>query len=484
MSANPESNIHLLWFSTSFAEDDRLYKQIKKVCPHAVVVYYDIPHISFDTRQSLSNYVLVNSPSEAQKLYEYVLSSKICEIKKLGSVKDHKMFRFVSGIREASQQEITIGAVYQITEGEYRNLIVKAFGVDEKGKVIVRFPILGKVRELHVDISRLTRYKELSRLKRKGSFKNLIMKDKAFVIDGHNILYRAIYSYPDKYSALSNRYIGGGYGFYFSLLKIKTMYPEYGIYVCFDSDIGDKQKYYPEYKKQRPPKTERFRQAFEDNLRWCTDLCISLGIPVYRIDGIEGDDLVGSTVKRLLDYGYNDVVIYSQDGDFNQLLSDKVRIFQPKNTFKQSDRMYDSSIALKEYGVNRVDKILWYKALHGDTSDNILSINKRYQALNLEMPLVKDTEYIPYINGSDTFEALSLSLSKDPRFEPFIKEGYLQKNLNILKIDTSYFDDKPFVLYDPERLDRKSYVELLREFAMYRELEFIDRNLNVFKGVW
>ena len=479
-----ENNPNVLWFGVSFADDDKLYRQVKKICPSAVVVYYDIPHISFDTRQSLSNYVLVPSGIEAEGLFNYIRDSKVCEVQKLGSIKDHKMFRFVTSIREASQQEISLGSIYQITEGEYRNLIVKAYSLDEKGKVVCRFPILGKIRELHVDISRLTQFRDLNRLKRKGNFRNLTMKDKAFVIDGHNILYRAIYSYPDKYSAFSGKYIGGGYGFYFSLLKIKTMYPEYGIYVCFDSDIGYKQKYYPEYKKQRPPKSERFKTAFEENLSWCERLCTSLGIPVYRIPDIEGDDLIGSCVKRLLDSDYKDIVIYSQDGDFKQLLSPRVRILQPKNTFKQSDRLLDSDLALQEYGVSSIEKILWYKALHGDNSDNILSINKRYSQEGISQPLIKDTDYLPIINSSNTYDEFKSSLALDSRFQPFVTSGYLDRNLSILKINQSCFDSRPFVFYDPEKLDRKEYVEALRDFAMYRELEFIDKNLRIFKGVW
>ena len=180
-----------------------------------------------------------------------------------------------------------------------------------------------------------------------------------------------------------------------------------------------------------------------------------------------------------------DIIIYSQDGDFNQLLSDpQVRIFLPKKSFKQSDKFISVEDILAEYKVNRIDKVVWYKSLHGDNSDNILSINKVYKTNNITSKIIRDIDYLNIINSCDTLEQFRESLSNNPSYKPFIESGYFDKNLTILTIKKNCFDTLPFAVYDPAKADIKKFIECLREFSMFREIEFVDKNFRILNGSW
>lgn len=475
---------YLVYVGVSFADDKVLYDKVKKVSKNIIIPYYDIKGISYASRQSLANYVLADK-EDVEDIIKVVLSlHKGCEVERLGMVKDYKLLDFVRKVRKDSHNEVVPGCIYQITEGEYRNLIVKAEAVN--GNVVtVRYPFFGKIRTLDVNISSLEKYKDLHKLKKPKNFKSLIDPHKHILIDGRNILYRSIFAYPDKYS-MEERYIGAGYGFYFAILKLKALFPEYIPHICFDYSTTNKQSEYPGYRKLRVVDDEDSRKAFEDNLQWCSRLCDSLGYPSYRAEGFDTDVLIANLARELLSNGAEDIILYSQDEDFVQLLSSRVRILQPKQSLKQSDRSVTHGEILNLYGLDRIDKTVWYKAVYGDISERPTSIMSLYRDLRLPLNSLSDrSECVRYMNSSDTVERFKGRLLSDQRFRRFAESGCFDRNISLLKLDSQCL--KGYTLYkgyDPEKVDKKLFVKTMKEFCMYRELEFVDRNYRIFKGVW
>lgn len=476
--------LYLVYIGVSFADDRVLYDKVKKVSRSVVVPYYDIEGISYASRQSLANYVLADK-EDVEGIVKVVLSiHKGCEVERLGQVKDYKLLDFVRKVRQDSHREVIPGKIYQITEGEYKNLIVRVESVN--GDVVsVKYPFFGKIRTLDVNISSLERFKDLYKLKKQKNFKSYIDPRKHIIIDGRNILYRSIFAYPDKYS-MNGDYIGAGYGFYFALLKLKTLFAEYVPHICFDFSKNNKQSEYPRYCKLQIRGGDEFAEIFEKNLQWCSRLCDSLGYPTYRAEGIDTDCLVANLTRELLSNGAEDILLYSQDEDFVQLLSGRVRIYQPRQSLKQPDRMVTREDILGQYGIDRIDKIIWYRSVYGDISGRPTPITNLYKDLRQNCNSVTDrADCVRYVNMSDSIGRFKGRLLSDVRYKSFVESGCFDRNYHLLKLDDSCLKD--YVLYrgyDPEKVNKRVFVDTMKEFCMYRELEFIDRNFRIFRGVW
>jgi DNA polymerase-1 len=90
----------------------------------------------------------------------------------------------------------------------------------------------------------------------------------------------------------------------------------------------------------------------------------ALGVPIYRLPGFEADDLIATIVEKLRD---EDVCIYvvSRDKDLEQLLSDRVRLFDPS---KDAETDVAALLATKGYSPQQAVEV---QTLSGDSTDNI-----------------------------------------------------------------------------------------------------------------
>lgn len=98
----------------------------------------------------------------------------------------------------------------------------------------------------------------------------------------------------------------------------------------------------------------------------------ALGIPVIGKPGLEADDVIATIVQRVLDdpaLSHVNVCIVSRDKDLEQLLGDRVRMFDPQNdTFQTPETLLDAK------GI-RPEQVIDLLTLMGDTSDNIPGAN-------------------------------------------------------------------------------------------------------------
>lgn len=193
-------------------------------------------------------------------------------------------------------------------------------------------------------------------------------KSKVLIIDGQNMVYRALY----KYGSLKNSK-GLGTGIVYGVpciigALLKTQLPDYVI-IVFDSDRDEKRlKILPSYKGSRGEKKIGF--DYDDYFRQVAELKLfltSLGIPYFFQKGKEADDIIWLTARRLK--RKHNVMIVSSDKDFDQLISNNVCIWNPK---MQARITHKNCFELKGYNPeNCVD----YLTLVGDESDNIIGMN-------------------------------------------------------------------------------------------------------------
>jgi len=189
---------------------------------------------------------------------------------------------------------------------------------------------------------------------------------KLILIDGTALAYRNHFSMlrnPLRNSKGMNT--SGLFGLLNSLIKIiREEKPDYLI-VAFDAPTKTfRHDMYDDYKSTRAKMPDELRKLMPA-IKRAVD---ALNIPVYELAGVEADDVVG-TLAQMGKRNELDVVIYTGDKDFLQLLEPGISMLSPGRA-KKPDKLWTQDNAHEKFGV-RADQILDLLSLMGDSSDNI-----------------------------------------------------------------------------------------------------------------
>lgn len=191
---------------------------------------------------------------------------------------------------------------------------------------------------------------------------------KLIIIDGNAIFHRAYHSMPPFHTS-KGEVTNAIYGFlrmFFDLLKREK--PEY-VTVAWDRAAPTfRHEQYVEYKATRSappddlyPQLPRLKQILE-----------TMNITSFELDGFEADDLIGTLTAQAEKEPDLQTIILTGDRDALQLVSEKTQVMAPLSGITQV-KMYTPAEVEKTFGI-RPDQIIDYKALCGDTSDNIPGI--------------------------------------------------------------------------------------------------------------
>ncbi len=187
-----------------------------------------------------------------------------------------------------------------------------------------------------------------------------------YLIDGHALAYRMYFALTAGGS--SQRWINskgeptaGIYGFARELIRVMEQEkPEY-LAVAFDVGKTFRDDIFPEYKGTREKMPDDLRPQIE-RIREMVDM---FNIPRLEMDGYEADDVLGSVAKIAAEQGLG-VKIITGDRDLLQLVNERTAVY-----LAGDDQTYitDADV-IKKLGV-RPNQVVDYKAIVGDTSDNI-----------------------------------------------------------------------------------------------------------------
>ena len=188
-------------------------------------------------------------------------------------------------------------------------------------------------------------------------------QNKILLLDSNSLMHRAYHALPNLKST-KGLYTGAIYGFLSILLKIiKEQNPTH-IAAAFDLHGPTfRHEMYKEYKATRKPMDEELRRQVEP----LKDLITAMGIKIVSMQGYEGDDILGTLSKRFDD----ECVIVTGDRDSFQLVSPTTKVFWTKKGVSDIE-VYDVDRLLQD-GFT-VQQFIDYKALRGDTSDNVPGI--------------------------------------------------------------------------------------------------------------
>ncbi len=191
-----------------------------------------------------------------------------------------------------------------------------------------------------------------------------IFMSKFIVIDGNAIIHRAYHAIPPL-TTKEGLIVNAVYGFASMLLKVwRDIKPDF-IAVTFDVAGGStaRNELFKEYKGKRV----KADQALYDQIPLVHELVESFNIPIYEKKGYEADDVIGTIVSKI--GNCIDTYIVTGDMDTLQLVSDNVKVYTLRKGINDIV-IYDPAGVKARYGFGP-EHMNDYKALRGDTSDNI-----------------------------------------------------------------------------------------------------------------
>jgi DNA polymerase I-like protein with 3'-5' exonuclease and polymerase domains len=192
-------------------------------------------------------------------------------------------------------------------------------------------------------------------------------KHTLLLVDGNGLFYRAYHAFPKDLTTPDGRYSGATFGFTRILMAtIKTLKPTH-VAVCFDVGKSTfRTELFDQYKATRAKMPEDLLAQVP--MIW--EVVDRLEVPRYGVEGYEADDLIGTLSTHVVqEYKDMDVVILTGDHDMLQLVNDRVAAYMPAFGFAKAT-FYTPEKVEEKYGFSPA-QIIDYKALRGDTSDNI-----------------------------------------------------------------------------------------------------------------
>lgn len=269
------------------------------------------------------------------------------------------------------------------------------------------------------------------------------MPKKICAIDGNSLMHRAFHAISAPMTAPDGSPTNAIFGFLNMFFKyVSDLKPD--LTVCaFDCGKATRRlEIYEKYKESRPPMDDRLRLQFPI----IEELLGAMGVPIIKVEGWEGDDILGTLAKRSDQAGHICYIVTS-DKDMNQLVDDN--IFTVTTDKNRELVIRDKEAVFEKFGVYP-NQIIDYLAFVGDSSDDIPGV-----------PSIGEKSAVPmlakYGNMDEVYD--NLADFKGRKLENLIEfkdQGYLSRQLATINTDLDFELDvneqKSFV-YDTNILE-------------------------------
>jgi DNA polymerase-1 len=234
--------------------------------------------------------------------------------------------------------------------------------------------------------------------------------DHFYLIDGSGYIFRAYYALPPlsrKSDGLPTGAVSGFCSMLFKLLEDSrldnSIHKPTHFAVIFDSARRNfRNDIYSEYKANRSETPEDLAPQFE----YIRKSVEAFNLPSIELSNYEADDLIATYTKQIIKVGAK-VTVISSDKDLMQLVSDKVRLYDPMKS-----KVLGEKEVVEKFGV-KPDQVIDVQSLAGDSSDNIPGVPgigiktaseliNKYKTLDV---LLKKTDEIPQNKRRETLLA-------------------------------------------------------------------------------
>jgi DNA polymerase-1 len=190
---------------------------------------------------------------------------------------------------------------------------------------------------------------------------------KLVLIDGNSLLYRGFFAMR-ALTTSAGQHTNAVYLFTMMLLTLLTEQKPDVIICAWDTRKPTfRHEAYADYKGQRlAPPAELIEQG-----PVAREMLAAFKVPMVEAPGFEADDIIGALARRGRDLGY-EILIVTGDLDALQLVEPGVRVLTTVRGVTDTI-LYDTEAVLNRYGLEP-HQLTDYRALKGDTSDNIPGI--------------------------------------------------------------------------------------------------------------
>lgn len=185
------------------------------------------------------------------------------------------------------------------------------------------------------------------------------------LIDGYGLIFRAFYAIQASMNTSTGEPTNAVYGVASMLFNLlNNQQPDYAI-MALESGRTFRHDTFEDYKGTRAEMPNELRVQI-GRIR---QLIEALDIPIVERELYEADDVIGSLSLQLANQGF-EVIVLTGDTDLLQLAGDHVTVYLPGVKRFDDFRQYDTAAVVERYGFGP-EFVPDYKALVGDTSDNI-----------------------------------------------------------------------------------------------------------------
>ena len=192
--------------------------------------------------------------------------------------------------------------------------------------------------------------------------------DHYYLIDGSGYIFRAYYALPPlsrKSDGLPTGAVNGFCSMLFKLLEEArsddSIHKPTHFAVIFDSARKNfRNEIYQEYKANRAEAPDDLAPQFE----YIRKSVKAFNLPSVELVNYEADDLIATYAKKIVSAGAK-VTVISSDKDLMQLVSEKIRLYDP-----MKNKVIGEKEVLEKFGV-KPNQVVDVQSLAGDTSDNI-----------------------------------------------------------------------------------------------------------------
>ena len=192
--------------------------------------------------------------------------------------------------------------------------------------------------------------------------------DHFYLIDGSGYIFRAYYALPPlsrKSDGLPTGAVSGFCSMLFKLLEDSraddSIHKPTHFAVIFDSARKNfRNDIYSEYKANRAEAPDDLAPQFE----YIRKSVKAFNLPSIELINYEADDLIATYAKKITSEGAK-VTVISSDKDLMQLVSNKIRLYDPMKS-----KVIGEKEVLEKFGV-KPSQVIDVQSLAGDSSDNV-----------------------------------------------------------------------------------------------------------------
>ena len=297
--------------------------------------------------------------------------------------------------------------------------------------------------------------------------------DHFYLIDGSGYIFRAYYALPPlsrKSDGLPTGAVSGFCSMLFKLLEDSrsddSIHKPTHFAVIFDSARKNfRNDIYSEYKANRTEAPDDLVPQFE----YIRKSVKAFNLPSIELINYEADDLIATYAKQITNAGAK-VTVISSDKDLMQLVSDKIRLYDPMKS-----KVIGEKEVKEKFGV-KPNQVIDVQSLAGDSSDNIpgvpgIGVKTAAELINKYQTLDKLLEKASEIPQNKRRETLLQNKDK----------ALLSRKLVRLKDDVPVKDDpSSFIFKD---VNKDNLFNFLRDMEFNRLLSqaisfYGEENLN------